>query len=103
MAEYVKAAQLKDVPPGSMHVVQVDGEQVVLANVDGQLFAFGGVCTHRGGPLAEGDLLGTVVTCPWHAGQFDVRTGEVVSRPPAEPVATYQVQVEGDDIKVARV
>jgi ferredoxin len=44
-------------------------------NVDGEYYAIDGTCTHRGGPLAEGELAGAVLTCPWHLGQFDVRTG----------------------------
>jgi nitrite reductase/ring-hydroxylating ferredoxin subunit len=46
--------------------------------------------------------MGDVVECPFHAGQFNVRTGEVVSAPPSEPIATFAVQVEGDDVKVEK-
>ena len=102
MAEFVKVATVQDVPPGELKVVQVDGEDVALANVNGQIFAIHGVCTHRGGPLGEGILSGDVVECPWHGGQFNVRTGEVVGPPPTEPKATYQVQVEGNDVKIAK-
>ncbi len=102
MADFEKVAGLSDVPAGSMFQVEVDGEQVALANVDGLVYAFSGACTHRGGPLAEGDLDGDVVTCPWHGGQFNVRTGEVITMPPDENIHTYPVQVEGSDIKVAR-
>lgn len=102
MAEFVKVAQLDDVPPGTMYPVEMNGETVVLANLDGEVYAFGGVCTHRGGPLADGDLdEDGFVTCPWHAGQFDIRTGEVVSAPPTKSIPTYEVQLEGNDIKVA--
>ena len=102
MAEFVRVASLADVPPGEMHAVELDGDPVVLANVDGQIFAFAGECTHRGGPLGDGTLEGDVVICPWHGGQFNVRTGQVVGPPPESSVAAYQVQVDGTDIKIAK-
>jgi nitrite reductase/ring-hydroxylating ferredoxin subunit len=102
MAEFVRVASLADVPPGEMRTVELDGEPLVLANVDGQVFAFAGQCTHRGGPLGEGTLEADVVICPWHSGEFSVRTGRVVGPLPESPVATYQVQIEGTDIKIAK-
>ncbi len=102
MAEFVRVASVDEVPPGEMRTVEVDGEDVVLANVDGQIFAIGGTCTHRGGPLGEGMLIDDVVECPWHGGQFNVRTGEVVGPPPSEPEPSYQVQVDGKEIRVAK-
>jgi nitrite reductase (NADH) small subunit/3-phenylpropionate/trans-cinnamate dioxygenase ferredoxin subunit len=101
MADYLKAANVQDIAPGSMHQLDLNGEQVVLANVDGSICAFSGVCTHRGGPLAEGELDGDIVTCPWHGGQFNVRTGEVVSMPPTENIRIFPVQIEGAEVKVA--
>ncbi len=102
MSDPVKVAGVGDIPPGEMLIVQVDGDDVVLANVDGQFYAFGGECTHRGGPLGEGVLEDDTVECPWHHGRFNVKTGEVVDAPPRSPVPTYRVQIEGDDIKVAK-
>lgn len=102
MADFVKVASVNDVPPGELLMVQVDGEDVVLANVEGQIFAFGNECTHRGGPLSEGILEGDTVECPWHQGRFNVKTGDVVDAPPESPVPSYQVQVEGDEIRVAK-
>ncbi len=102
MAEFVRVASVGDVPAGEMLTVQVDGDDVVLANVDGDIHAFSNECTHRGGPLGDGLLEGDIVECPWHAGRFNVKSGEVVDAPPQDPVATYQVQVDGDDIKVAK-
>ena len=102
MAEFVRVAGRGDVPAGEMLIVEVEGEEIVLANVDGQIYAFGNGCTHRGGPLGEGLLEGDEVECPFHQGRFNVKTGEAVQEPPTEPIPTYQVQVEGDDIKVAK-
>jgi nitrite reductase/ring-hydroxylating ferredoxin subunit len=102
MPDFVRVASASEIPPGEMKIVQAGGREIVVANVDGQFFAFANECTHRQGPLGEGMLLeGGVVECPFHGGQFDVRTGEVVASPPEEPIATYPVQVDGDDINVA--
>ncbi|MDO8616250.1 MAG: non-heme iron oxygenase ferredoxin subunit [Dehalococcoidia bacterium] len=101
MADYVKVATVDEVPPGEMKIVEVGGEEVAIANVNGEFVAFSNTCTHRAGPLGEGLLVDDVVECPFHGGQFNVRTGDVVSPPPSEPIKTYPVQVEGNDIKVA--
>ena len=102
MAEFVRVAGRGDVPAGEMLIVEVEGEEIVLANVDGQIYAFGNGCTHRGGPLGEGLLEGGEVECPFHQGRFNVKTGEALQEPPTEPVPTYEVQVDDDDIKVAK-
>ena len=101
MAEFVAVAKVSDIAPGETKGVQVGSQDVCLANVDGTIYAIGGVCTHAGGPLADGYLEGNLLECPWHAGQFDVTTGEPVQMPVMDPVPHYEVQVEGDDIKVS--
>lgn len=100
MGEFRKVASASEVPPGEMKIVEVDGEEIVVANVGGKFVAFQSECTHRGGPLGEGMLMGDVVECPFHGGQFNVHTGEVVAPPPSEPIKTYAVQVDGDDVSV---
>ena len=102
MAEFVRVAGRGDVPAGEMLIVEIEGEEIVLANVDGQIYAFGNGCTHRGGPLGEGLLEGDEVECPFHQGRFNVKTGEAVQEPPTDPIPTYEVQLDGDDIKVAK-
>jgi nitrite reductase/ring-hydroxylating ferredoxin subunit len=102
MPDFTRVASTSEVPPGEMKVVEVSGEEVVIANVDGEFVCFSNTCTHKQGPLGEGILLpGGVVECPLHGGQFNVRTGEVVASPPDTPIATYPVEVDGDDISVA--
>ena len=98
--EFVNVANAKDIQPSQMKAVEVNGEKVCLANVEGKYYAIGNVCTHVGGPLAEGKLEGYEVECPWHCSRFDIRTGKVV-RPPAmrsEPI--YEIKVEDDNILV---
>ena len=99
MAE-VKVAQVGDVAPGTGTVVQADGKAVALFNVGGTFYATANACTHVGGPLGEGSLAGTTVTCPWHGSQFDVTSGQLVRGPARRPVATYKVRVQGSDVFV---
>jgi nitrite reductase/ring-hydroxylating ferredoxin subunit len=87
-----------DVSPGEMHVYDVAGTRLNVANAGGHLFAFDDTCTHMGCSLANGDLDGTVVTCACHGSQFDVTSGAVVRGPAQRPVRSYGLIVEGDEI-----
>jgi nitrite reductase/ring-hydroxylating ferredoxin subunit len=97
---FERVASTSDVPPGEMMAVEVGDKTVVVANIDGEFVCFSNDCTHRQGPLSDGLLQGDVVECPFHGGQFNARTGEVVAAPPDEPLPTYKVQVDGDDVSV---
>ncbi|HTS71487.1 MAG TPA: Rieske 2Fe-2S domain-containing protein [Terriglobia bacterium] len=99
MPNYVKAASLADLKPGKAMTVSVNGLEIALYNVDGKIYATNNTCLHQGGPLGEGGLEGEVVTCPWHMWEYNVRTGELVGNSSVK-LATYPVQVEGDEIKV---
>lgn len=102
MPEFTTVAKTSEVAPGTLKQIELDsGTQVCLANIDGTFYAIGGECTHMGGPLGEGDLDGTIVTCPWHSAQFDVTTGKVVGEPAEEDEPRLDVHVEGDDVQVA--
>jgi nitrite reductase/ring-hydroxylating ferredoxin subunit len=102
MPEWVTLAKTEDVPEGEMIGVSVDGVELLVANVGGQYRAIGSICTHEGGPLADGDLYDGIVTCPWHGSEFDVETGEAVTPPAMGPEPVYEVRVEGDEIQVAK-
>ena len=84
--------RMNQVPPGSVALVGA----VAVYNVAGRVCATQAKCTHRGGPLNEGTLDGSTVTCPWHGSQFDVCTGAVRRGPATEPLQTYPVVVEGE-------
>ena len=100
MAEFVKAAKTSDLGPGQARLVEVKGKPIALFNVDGKFFAVDNTCTHRGGRLAEGEISGYEVTCPWHGATFDVRTGEVVGPPAPRAVPCYGVRVSETDVEV---
>jgi len=99
MSTFSRACAVSDVAPGTAKLVAVDGKEIALFNVDGTFYALDNECPHRGGPLGEGDLEGCIVTCPWHAWQYDVRTGESITDD--LKVARYDVKVEGGDVLVA--
>ena len=101
MAEkFVHAADKADIKSGENKAVNVSGRDVALFNVDGKFYAIDNTCKHRGGPLGEGILDGTTVTCPWHGWQYDVTTGKSTSNSP-EHVAKYHVKVEGEKILIS--
>ncbi len=101
-AEYVTVGKTSDVAPGAVRVFVVDGQDVAVANVDGQLYAFADACTHDGGPLAEGELDGCAIECPRHGARFDIATGQVLSMPAVVPIPVYDLKTDGDEIKVSR-
>ena len=100
MAEFVKVATTSDIEPGMVKVYEADGKQIAVCNVDGTFYAIADVCTHDGGPLDQGELLGDQIECPRHGALFDVKTGKALTLPAVQGVKSYVVQVDGDDIKV---
>jgi len=100
MANFVRVAATRDIPKGEGRMFEVDGKQVAVFNCDGKFYAIDNVCKHQGGPLAEGELEGTVVTCPWHGWTYDVTTGQSPDDEECS-VAKYSVKVDGDELYVA--
>lgn len=100
--DFVKVAETEDIQVSQMMAVEVNDEKICLANVNGKYYAIGNVCTHMGGPLAEGKLEEYIVQCPWHGSRFDIRSGEVVRPPAMKPESTYEVKVENNDILIKK-
>lgn len=100
MSVLTKVAQKSEIPPGTGKVVEVGGKTLAIFNADGTFYAIDNTCKHRGGPLGEGTLAGTSVTCPWHGWEYDVTSG-ACSMDPAIKVSTFEVTVQGDDVLVA--
>ena len=95
-----RVAKKSEIVPGAAKTVNVDGVDILLCNVQGEIYAIEDVCTHDGGPLDQGTLEDTCVTCPRHGAQFDVTTGEAITLPAVMPLMTFPVRVEDDDIFV---
>jgi nitrite reductase/ring-hydroxylating ferredoxin subunit len=107
MKDFVKVANLDEIKEGKMKIFYVEGEEIVLAKVDGKIYAFTNFCSHENGPLGEGSLNGKIVTCPWHLAQFDITTGKVVNVPfdtekygKVKDIETFEVKIEGKDVFV---
>jgi nitrite reductase/ring-hydroxylating ferredoxin subunit len=98
--EWLKVAKTSDIAPGEAKAVDVGARRVAIFNIEETYHAIDDTCTHQGGPLSEGIVVGTEVTCPWHGAVFDVTTGSVLAAPAPQDVAHYAVRVEGDDIEV---
>lgn len=99
MEKFIPAAKIQDVPPGRGVVSQLEGTSVAIFNVNGKFFATQNHCPHRGGPLGEGELNGTTITCPWHAWQFDVGSGCHLENPDLK-LRCFPVKVNGEDILI---
>jgi nitrite reductase/ring-hydroxylating ferredoxin subunit len=100
MAGFTKIAKADDIPPGQARMFEVGGKSIALFNVDGLFYAIDDTCTHRGGPLSEGELSGKEITCPWHRAVFDVTTGEVLRPPAPRGISSYRTRVDGEDVEV---
>jgi nitrite reductase/ring-hydroxylating ferredoxin subunit len=96
----MKAPGVKAPPPGKAVRVTVENIAVAVFNVGGVLYGVDAKCTHVGGPLDQGPVSETTVTCPWHGSQFDLKTGVVVRGPAGRPVKSYRVREEPDGLTI---
>jgi nitrite reductase/ring-hydroxylating ferredoxin subunit len=99
-AAWVRIAAVGELAPGEGRVVEAAGRTLAVFNVAGTYYALDNACSHRGGPLGEGDLEGPVVVCPWHAWRWDVTTGANVNNP-AVRMACFPVEVRDGGVFVA--
>ena len=100
MSGFIKVATTDELADQQAKLVEVEGHKIALFRVNGAFYALSDACTHRGGPLSEGELEGAEVTCPWHGAKFDIPTGAVHGSPAREGVKSYPVRVTGADIEV---
>jgi nitrite reductase/ring-hydroxylating ferredoxin subunit len=126
---YVEVAKIDKIPPGKMKHVELDGKEIVVSNVNGKYYAMDDRCGHMNARLSNGNINQNIVTCPFHAAKFDITTGKKVGEPvleippDMEPLPpkwqkymenvgkemsyiktydqnTYEVTIEGNDIKI---
>lgn len=98
---FLPVAKISEIPDPGRILVQVEDRLIALFHVDGQFFALDDVCTHDGGPLAEGKLDDHTIACPRHGAKFDIRSGKALTMPATRPTTSHPVQVSGDDVCVA--
>ncbi len=100
MSEKVELCSAGDVAPGAAVKVETHGLTLAVFNVDGEYHVTDDLCTHGPGSLSEGYIEGDVVECNFHNGQFNIRTGEVVSPPCMIPIKTYPTKVENGKVVI---
>ena len=96
---FVKVAKTNDIPLDKMIHVEVDGKEILIANVKGKFYAIGDRCPHMNAMLSKGTLNNTIVTCPRHFSSFDVKTGKAISGH-TQDLPVYEVKVDGDDLLI---
>lgn len=87
---------------GQMLLARVGDERIAIARCPEGFFAYEDHCTHEGGPLSDGALVGCTVQCPWHGSQFDVRTGRVVAGPAGSQIKTYPIEIRAGEVYVKK-
>ena len=127
--DFVEVAKVNEIPDGKMKHVEVDGKEVLIANVGGKFYAISDRCGHMNALLSMGNLTGNTVTCPFHGSKFDAITGKKLTEPiltppqEMEPLpqtwqkffenvgqlmahiktydqTTYETRIDGDSIKI---
>ena len=102
MADYITIGRADEVVEGDAAAFDVEGTQVAVARVEGELYAFGDICTHQGCTLMPGgELDGTELTCGCHGSMFSIKTGEVLDGPATEPIEVYPAREAGGEIQIA--
>ena len=96
---WIRIGTTDELPPGSLMEVLQNGEPYAVCNVEGEFRAMSGVCPHHGGPLGQGAMEGSLVTCPWHSWQFESSNGACTFDNTLR-IRTYPVRVEKNDLLV---
>ncbi len=101
MGNRIMACRIGDLPDGKMKYIQIDGNDVLLANVGGTYYAVSDICNHAGANLHEGKMDGKNIICPWHKAVWDVTTGKLVQFPVRlNPLKVYKVSIDGDAVYI---
>ncbi len=100
MPDFTPVARVSDISDPGKTLVEVDGRMIALFHVGGKFYALDDVCTHDGGPLAEGTLVGCEIACPRHGAKFDIRTGKALTMPATKATVAHEVKIEGGNVLV---
>jgi 3-phenylpropionate/trans-cinnamate dioxygenase ferredoxin subunit len=99
MPDFIKVTTKDSIQPGQVKNFYREGKSIAISNVGGKLYAFEDSCPHMGARLSNGNLDGSVITCPEHSSKFDVITGKALAVSDS-PLTMYEVKVEGEDVYV---
>ncbi|HEY2924185.1 MAG TPA: non-heme iron oxygenase ferredoxin subunit [Candidatus Eisenbacteria bacterium] len=95
---YVRVGKASDVPVGRAEVFDVEDRKIAVFRLEDGFYAIEDLCTHDGGPLAEGEIEEDQVICPRHGARFDIKTGTALTLPAVTPVESYPVRVDGNEL-----
>jgi len=99
-ARFVKVGRVADVPQGGVEIFDIDDRRIAIYRLEDGFYAIDDICTHDGGPLAQGEVDGDQVICPRHGARFSIKTGAALTFPAVTPVDSYPIRVEGDELLV---
>jgi 3-phenylpropionate/trans-cinnamate dioxygenase ferredoxin subunit len=98
VARYVRVGKASDIPAGRAEVFDVEDRKIAVFRLEDGFYAIEDICTHDGGPLAEGEIEEDQVICPRHGARFNIKTGDALTLPAVTPVESYPVRVEGNEL-----
>jgi len=98
--EFQFACKLSTLKPNVPHTLELDDRFVVVVLMNDQVFCIEDLCTHDGGTLGDGEIVGNCLVCPRHGARFDIRTGAAVCMPATEPTLSHEVRVENGDVSI---
>lgn len=98
---FVDVAAMNALPAGTTKKFTIENSDILLANVDGEIYAVDDMCTHEDSSLSLGCLKGELVYCTLHGSRFNVRTGKPMEEPATEALQRYQVRIENGRIEVS--
>ncbi len=97
----VQVCKIDELEEGRAKTFDIEGVDICLAKVEGQIYAFDNVCTHDGGILGEGEIEDFQIACPRHGATFDIISGDATRMPAVVGINTYKVIVEGDEVFIS--
>jgi nitrite reductase/ring-hydroxylating ferredoxin subunit len=100
---FVDVTALSDLPPGTTKKITIENTDILLANVDGKMYAVDDMCTHEDSSLSLGCLKNELVSCTLHGSRFNVRTGEPMEEPATVALQCYKVRVQNDRIEICPI
>ena len=100
MSKYVKMAETHEIPKNKMKVFKVEDHEILVVNVEGELYAFENRCPHMGYPLYFGRLEGKVLTCGFHYAKFDVTTGKSLGSVTDKPLKKFKIKIQNSLVQV---
>ena len=97
---YLRVSKIEEILPGQARSFEVEDLQVLICNVDGELYAIEDVCTHDEASFAQGEWAGCEIECPRHGARFDVTTGNVTALPAVLPLETFPVRINEGNVEI---